>query len=99
MALAPAKFSWAMGQKIAGNPIEFDVQALVAPATVLVALPTDGTDFDPPKWIIADKAGTATVVDAAGNSLAGFPLTGLEQHIAVREISALYTTTKVFGGY
>ena len=98
MAVKP-KFKWGNAGKVATDPAEFDAQTIVAPALKLVALPTDGSSFDPPKFILGDKAGTATVKDAFGNSLTSFPITGLEQHVAVTSIGSLATTTKVWGGY
>ena len=92
-------FKWGLAGKVYTDPAEYDAQTILAPAVKLVQLPTDGTAFDPPKWIIGDKAGTATVSDASGNSLASFPITGLEQHVAATKISTLSTTTTVWGAY
>ena len=94
-------FSWGSSGKKYQNPADVDAATLMMPATQIVALPTDGTAFDPPKRIIADKAGTATVKDASGSGTAItlFPLTGLEQAVAITAISSLATATKVWGLY
>lgn len=68
------------------------------PATTIVLLGT-GTKFSVTKMILGDKAGTATVVDASGNSVANFPITGLEQHVGIQSFSSLSTTTKLWGFY
>jgi hypothetical protein len=93
------KFPWGLAGKVTNDPGSHDTPTVVAPAVTLVLLPTDGTAFDPPKWIIGDKAGAATVTDSSGNALAGFPITGEEQHVALTAIASLSTTTKVWGGY
>jgi hypothetical protein len=93
-------FRWGLAGKAYTDPAEYDVQRLVAPAVKIVPLPTDGSTFDPPKMIIGDKAGTATVSDAAGNAdITSFPITGQEQRVAIRSLSSLSTTTKVWGLY
>jgi len=94
-------FKWGLADKKYTDPAEYDAATILAPAVKLVQLPTDGTAFDPPKFIIGDKAGTATVKDASGSGTAItlFPITGLEQRVALTAISALSTTTKVWGGY
>lgn len=68
------------------------------PATTIVLLGT-GTKFSPTKMILGDKAGTATVIDASGNTITSFPITGLEQHVAIQSFSSLSTTTKLWGLY
>ena len=90
---------WCLAGKQYADPAEHDVQTIVAPAVKLVALPVDGTTFDPPKWVIADKAAFGAVEDASGNSLTSFPFTGLEQHAALTSINALAATTTVWGAY
>jgi hypothetical protein len=70
---------------------------LSLPYSVLTALPTDGTVFPIPRAIFADLAGTATVTDANGNVMTGFPLVKGENKLLVKAISTLATTTKVFG--
>ena len=92
-------FKWGLSGKRYTDPAEYDAAALLGPATTIVVLPTDGSTFDPPKRIIGDRAGTATVRDCAGNTVTGFPITGGEQGLAVTALSALATTTKVFGLY
>ena len=94
-------FQWGLAGKVYTDPAEYDAATILAPAVRIVALPTDGTAFDPPKRIIADKAGTATVKDASGSGTAItlFPLTGLEQAVAITAISSLATATKVWGLY
>ena len=94
-------FKWGLADKKYTDPGEYDAVTILAPAVKIVALPTDGTQFEPPKFIIADKAGTATVKDASGSgdAITFFPLTGGEQRVALTAISALSTTTKVWGGY
>lgn len=67
-------------------------------ATKIVLLSTS-VPFPPTQAIIGDKAGTATVVDTVGDSVTSFPITGLEQNIAITAISSLSTTTKVWGLY
>ena len=94
-----SNFVWGLLGKNYTDPSEYDAQTIVMPAVKLVALPTNGTPFAPPKWIIGNAAGTATVVDASGNTLALFPITGQEQHVAVTALNALATTTKIWGGY
>jgi len=92
-------FSWGSSGKKYQNPADVDAATLMMPATQIVALPTDGATFPPPRKIIGDKAGSATVVDFAGDTITGFPITGLEQNVAITAISALSTTTKVWGLY
>ena len=92
-------FKWGLADKKYTDPAEYDAATILAPAVKLVLLPTNGTALDPPKFIIGDKAGTATVTDASGNDLVGFPITGGEQRIAATKLNALSTTTKVWGGY
>jgi hypothetical protein len=50
-----------------------------------------------PRAIIGDQKGTATIYDAEGNQIIGFPITGVEQYIMISGISTLSTTTKVWG--
>ena len=69
------------------------------PATLIVALPVDGTVFAPPRFVMADAAGTATVLDATGHSITGFPLTGKEQHISITKASSLSGSSKLWGFY
>ena len=71
----------------------------VGPATKIVALNVTGTAFPPPRFILADKAGTGTVTDSMGNSITTFQFTGTEQHVALTSINTLSTTTKVWGFY
>jgi hypothetical protein len=93
------QFKWGLADKVYTDPAEYDVQTLVAPAVALVALPTNGTALNPPKWIMGDAKGTATVTDASGNMLTGFPITGDEQHVALTAITSLSTTAHVWGAY
>jgi len=90
-------FQWGLSGKVYTDPAEYDAATILMPAVKIVQLPTDGSTFTPPKRIIGDKAGTATVKDALGETFAGFPITGAEQAVAVTAISALSTTTKVWG--
>ena len=92
-------FSWGGNRKVYSNPSDADGATLASPATKIVLLPVDGTPFPPPRKIIGDKAGTATVVDFAGDTVALFPNTGAEQGLAIKAISSLATTTKVWGLY
>jgi hypothetical protein len=94
-----AKFIWGLSGKTYTDPAEYEAAALLGPAVTIVALPVNGTPFNPPKRIIADKPGTATVTDASGNTLAGFPLTGGEQAIAITAINNLATSTQIWGLY
>ena len=71
----------------------------MGPATKIVALNVTGTTFTPTRFILADKAGTGTVIDATGNTLTGFVFTGAEQHVSLTNINTLSTTTKVWGFY
>jgi hypothetical protein len=98
MTAAP-KFKWGLSGKNYTDPAEYDAAALLGPAVKIVALPADGTTFDPPKMIIADKAGTATVTDCLGEAIPLFPLTGGEQHVSITALNALATATKVWGLY
>ena len=91
--------SWGGNAAKFSNPADADGSTLAAPATKIVQLPTDGTTFSAPRKIIGDKAGTATVVDYSGETVTGFPITGQEQSLAITAISALATTTKVWGLY
>jgi len=92
-------FSWGGSSKKLTSPADADATTLASPITKIVLLPTDGSAFPPPRKIIGDKAGSATVVDFAGDTITGFPITGLEQNVAITAISALSTTTKVWGLY
>ena len=91
--------SWGGNAQKFKNPADADPSTLAAPASKIVLLPTDGTPFPAPRKIIGDKPGTATLVDFSGDTIAGFPITGQEQALAVTAISALNTTTKVWGLY
>ena len=91
--------SWGGNSAKFAKPADADPSTLAAPAAMIVALPTNGTAFPAPRKIIGDKAGTATVTDYAGNVIPGFPITGQEQSLALTAISALVTTTKVWGQY
>ena len=71
----------------------------LGPAVHIVALPVDGTVFKPTSMIITDLAGTGTIVTQSGETLTGFRLTATEQHISIVAVSALATTTKVWGLY
>jgi hypothetical protein len=92
-------FTWGSSGKKYQNPADVDAATLLMPATKIVPLPTDGTAFAPPRKIIGDKAGTATVTDFMGDTIASFPITGQEQNVAVTAIGSLSTTTKVWGLY
>jgi hypothetical protein len=93
------KFQWGLSGKTYTDPAEYDAPTILGPAVKIVALPVNGTPFNPPKRIIADKPGTATVTDASGEVIPGFPLTGGEQAIAITAINALATSTQVWGLY
>ena len=97
----PTVMTWGVGGKVYSDPSEFPAQTVLGPALKIALLNTDGNAFTggPPRRIIGDKSGTATVVDQQGNSVANFPITGLEQNVAIQAISALVTTTKVWGLY
>lgn len=69
-----------------------------ASATLITLLGT-GTKFPPTKMIIGNAAGSATVVDANGNSITSFPITGQEQHVSIISFSSLTTTTSLWGLY
>ena len=92
-------FKWGNLKKVFSSTDDIDPASVLIPAMKIVALPVNGTAFDPPRAIIADLAGTGTVTDASGNSVAGFPFTGHEQNLALTAITALATTTKVWGLY
>ena len=96
---AVPKFIWGLSGKTYTDPAEYDVGTLLAPCTTIVALPTNGAAFNPPKKFIGNAAGVATVVDASGNTITGFPITGGEQNVTITAISALETTTAVWGLY
>jgi hypothetical protein len=91
-------FQWGLSGKSYTDPAEYTAATILGPATKIVLLPTTGS-FNPPKRIIGDKAGTATVTDCEGNAIPNFPITGAEQSVAITAISALATTTKVWGLY
>jgi hypothetical protein len=91
--------SWGGNAQKFTNPSDADAATLAAPGVKIVLLPTDGTVFPAPRKIIGDAKGTATVKDFAGDTITGFPITGLEQNLALTAISALSTTTKVWGIY
>lgn len=93
------QLNWGNSGKVYTDLGDVDASTMIAPAARIARLPTDGTSFDPPRMIIGDKAGAATVVDLAGNTLAGFPITGGEQNVVVQAISALSTTTMIWGLY
>ena len=93
------KFSWGGNSKSYTTPADVDAITLASPICKIVLLPTDGTVFAPPRKIIGDRAGTATVKDFFGDTVASFPITGAEQSLALTAISALSTTTKVWGLY
>ena len=92
-------FQWGLSGKVYTDPAEYDAATILMPAVKIVQLPTDGSTFNPPKRIIGDKAGTATLVDFSGETITGFPITGAEQSLAVTAISALNSTTKIWGLY
>jgi hypothetical protein len=93
------KFGWGLSGKIMAAPDQHNVQDVLGPAVKLVALPVNGTAFPPPKWIIGNAAGTASITDCFGDTLLLFPITGGEQHIACTAINTLVTTAKVWGAY
>ena len=93
------QFKWGLSGKVYTDPAEYNPADLLIPAVKIVALPVNGATFEPPKKIIGDKAGTATVTDASGNTLTGFPITGQEQNVALTAINSLSTTTAVWGLY
>lgn len=92
-------FKWGVDPKAYTDPSDYEPSTLLAPAVKIVLLPSDGSSFDPPKKIIGDHAGTATVTDASGNEITGFPITGTEQSVAITTLGSLSTTTKVWGLY
>lgn len=69
------------------------------PATKIVALNVTGTTFAPCRFILADAAGTGTVIDATGNTITAFKFTGTEQHVSLTNINTLSTTAHVWGFY
>lgn len=70
----------------------------INPATVIMPL-TSGTTFSATRAIIGNAAGTATVVDASGHTVTGFPITGGEQNVSITSFSSLATTTALWGLY
>ena len=92
-------FSWGGSGKKLTSPADADMMTLASPIMKIVLLPTDGSAFPPTRKIIGDAAGTATVTDFAGDAVAGFPITGAEQNLAITAITALSSTTKVWGLY
>lgn len=83
---------------------DFDVQTLLGSSGRILQLPTDGSPFPPPRAIIADAPGTATItpasnVDPDPVTLDGFPLTGGEQSIFITAITNVTGATNVFGLY
>ena len=97
--MSATQFSWGLAGKIYTDPAEYDVETLVAPILKIVALPVNGAAFPPPRKIIGDKAGTATVTDSQGNVITNFPITGQEQSLALTAINNLSATTQIWGLY
>ena len=92
-------FSWGGSSKKLTSPADANATTLASPITKIVLLPTDGSAFPPPRKIIGDKAGTATVKDFTGGAAPNFPITSVEQNLALTAISALSTTSEVWGLY
>jgi hypothetical protein len=86
------------GGKIYNDLTEFGPYTMM-PYAKFASLAADGSTFDITRAVFADAAGTATVVDAYGNSLAGFPLNKGENRICVKSITSLSGATKVWGAY
>lgn len=86
------------GGKIYNDLTEFGPYTQM-PYAKFAELATDGSTFDIPRAVFADAAGTATIVDAYGNTLTGFPLNKGENRICISAISSLSGTTKVWGAF
>ncbi len=70
---------------------------ILMPYTQFTQLAVDGTPFTNTRAVFADQDGTATITDAYGDSVTGFPLRKGENRIVITAISALTGATKVFG--
>lgn len=93
------QLKWGNSGKVYTELGDVDAATMISPAARLVQLPTDGAAFDPPRKIIGNAPGTATVTDLAGDVIPNFPITGGEQNIVIQAISALSTTTTIWGLY
>ncbi len=95
-----ATFAWGLLGKKYTDPSEYDVSTLTGPYVRIVALPTDGTPFSPPRAIFCDNTTVADITDATGGVSTAFLLNQGENKLSLTAINNIQNVgTHALGAY